>query len=117
MPTCGTLSWTAVTLDGIGDGVGASVGAVLALGLAVALDEAATEGSADGVTRATGVEVVVGKGGMLVAGAASRSRVPTIMSATPANPSTVGSAQEERRFTWPSLAAVPTHRWRGPSTW
>jgi hypothetical protein len=40
--------------------------------------------------------------------------LPAIMSTTPTSPRTMGSAQEERRFTWPSLAAAPTIRWTAP---
>ncbi len=40
-------------------------------------------------------------GGRLAAGSSPRRMVPTIMSATPATARMIGSAQEERRFTWP----------------
>jgi hypothetical protein len=59
-----------------------------------------------------GVGVSVGRaiGGRLAAGGSFEPILPAIMSTTPTSPRTMGSAQEERRFTWPSLAAAPTIR-------
>lgn len=95
MPTDGSSSCAAVTLDGIGSGVGVGVG----------LAATVADGRGVGVVRATGLGLGVVIGGRLGVVGSSRSRVPAIMSTTPATPRMIGSAHDERRFTWPSLAA------------
>ena len=90
-----------------------AVGVAVEVGLSVASADGDGEGSGVGVTVGTGLGVAVEIAGRLLTGSRSRPSEPVIMSATPATPRMMGSAQEERRFTWPSLAAGLTHRWRG----
>ena len=97
MPTDGTWSCSATTFEGSGTGVGVGVGATDALGATEALG--ATDALATGV--GDGVEVAVGwaMSGRLGLGSVPVAVVPTIMSTTPATPSTIGSAQLARRLT------------------
>src|SRR5687767_13561682 len=112
MPTDGTSIWTATTSSGngvaVGSGVALTVGSTLGTTLAGAADRL-------GARVVVGWMVALGRaiGGRLAAGSSPRPTVPAIMSAAPATPRMIGSAQEDRRFTWPSLAAIPTGRWSG----
>ena len=91
MPTDGTCSWSATTLDGNGLGLGLGVGSADVVGPAEAL----------GTTVGVAVAVAVGwaMSGRLGPGSDPGSAVPMIMSTTPVTPSTIGSAQLARRLT------------------
>jgi hypothetical protein len=91
MPTDGTWSCSATTFEGSGDGVGLGVGSTDAVGAADELDA--------GVGEAVAVAVGWAMSGRLGLGSEPGPAVPTIMSTTPATPSTIGSAQLARRLT------------------
>ena len=104
IPTAGTSSCVAVTDSGIGVDVGSAVGA--SLPLASGDGDAVGSGLVDACATGVGVRIGSRDG----AGSPPESKEPTIMRATPATPRMSGSAQEERRFTCPSLAARPIGR-------